>query len=77
MKKLLAACMTAFLALSLPALAADDKKATASAAKADAKLMKPASVKQADWDKMTDAQKKKAVDAAKGGTKKKEKKGGC
>jgi hypothetical protein len=76
MKKLLAACMTAFLAVSLPALAADDKKA-ASAAKADAKLMKPASVKQADWDKMTDAEKKKAVDAAKGGAKKKEKKGGC
>ena len=80
MKTLLAACLAGLLALSATAaVAADDKKPAA--AKADAKLVKPASVKQDAWDKMTDAEKKKAVADAKASktaaAPKKEKKGGC
>ena len=40
------------------------------AAAMPAKLAKPASVAQADWDKMSDADKKKAVDKAMGDAKK-------
>lgn len=67
------------------ALAADPPKADAGSTKAAAALKKPADVTQEAWDKMSDADKKKAVEkagktastagAATAG--KKEKKGGC
>ncbi len=67
------------------ALAADPPKADAAGTKAVAALKKPADVTQEAWDKMSDADKKKAVEkaeksASKAGTAtaaKKEKKGGC
>jgi hypothetical protein len=68
------------------ALAADPPKADAGATKAAAPMKKPADVTQEAWDKMSDADKKKAVEkaeksaSAKAGTApaaKKEKKGGC
>lgn len=67
------------------ALAADPPKdAAAATKKAEAKLEKPANVDAAAWAKMTDAEKQKAVDAAKAkpastaaAPAKKEKKGGC
>ncbi len=84
MNKLVLLLVAAVFALGgTAALAADApaKDAAKDTAKmAPAKLEKPAGVKQADWDKMTDAEKQKAVDKAKmaaGGEKKKEKKGGC
>lgn len=87
MNKLLAALVAVGFALGSTAVLAADapaKDASKDAAKdvkmAPAKLEKPADVKQADWDKMTDAEKQKAVEKAKmarGGEKKKEKKGGC
>jgi hypothetical protein len=68
------------VALAADAPAKDASKGMAKDAKmAPAKLEKPADVKQADWDKMTDAEKQKAVEKAKGHmtATKKEKKGGC
>jgi hypothetical protein len=66
MNKLVAALVAGFLAVSsTAALAADAPKATAAPAAAAAKLEKPASVTADAWAKMTDAEKQKAVDAAK------------
>ena len=72
-----------FVLSSATALAADPPK-DASAMKAPAKLEKPADVTADAWAKMTDAEKQKAVDAAKAkapaakeAAPKKEKKGGC
>lgn len=65
---------TAALAADAPAKAAGD------AAKAAAKMEKPASITQAAWDKMSDAEKKNAVEKAKmaaPAAAKKPKKGGC
>jgi len=80
MNKLLAALCAGLLAVaSAQGLAAEDKK-EAAAMNAPAKLEKPASVSQEAWNKMSDAEKKKAVEAAAKGEKstaKKEKKGGC
>lgn len=66
------------------ALAADPPKDAAMAKKSEAKLEKPANVDAAAWAKMSDAEKQKAVDAAKAkpastaaAPAKKEKKGGC
>jgi hypothetical protein len=68
---------TAALAQTTPAKPA----APAAAAAAPVKLEKPASVTQEAWDKMSEADKKKAVEAAKSTAKpaaeKKPKKGGC
>lgn len=83
MKKLPAVLVAIAIGLTgATALAADPPKADA--AKAVAALKKPANVTQEAWDKMSDADKKKAVDAAtKAGSTtaaapaKKEKKGGC
>lgn len=82
MKKLSILAAAAVFALSgATAFAADPPKADAAkadAAKAAAALKKPADVKQEAWDKMTDAEKKAAVEkAAKAAPAKKEKKGGC
>jgi hypothetical protein len=82
MNKLLAALAAGFLAVaSAQLLAAETKKDAAPAtANAPAKLEKPANVSQEAWNKMSDAEKKKAVEAAAKGDKsaaKKEKKGGC
>jgi len=86
MKKLSPILVAAAFALSAAsALAADPPKADAGATKAAATLKKPADVTQEAWDKMSDADKKKAVEkaekaAAAAGTAtagKKEKKGGC
>jgi Ni/Co efflux regulator RcnB len=81
MKKFLAVLVAStFAVASASALAADppkDKVAT----RASAKLEKPANVTTEAWAKMNDAEKQKAVDAAKGAKSaaapKKEKKGGC
>jgi hypothetical protein len=83
MNKLLAVVVASTFALcATGALAADppkDANATKSAAKAP--LEKPASVTAEAWAKMTDAEKAKAVEAAKktaaAKPAKKEKKGGC
>ena len=90
MHKLLALLAAAAFAISTGAIAqtpaAAPAKAAAAAAPAAAapaaavpvKLEKPASVAQAAWDKMSDADKKQAVEkAAKAAPVKKEKKGGC
>jgi hypothetical protein len=84
MNMLLAALVAGFLAVSsTAALAADAKKdaAPVAAKNADVKLEKPASISQDAWNKMSDVEKKKAVEAAaQASTKtvaKKEKKGGC
>ena len=84
MNKLWAALVAVGFALgSTAALAADApaKDAAKDTKMAPAKLEKPASVKQEDWNKMTDAEKQKAVDKAKASGEKtagkKEKKGGC
>jgi Spy/CpxP family protein refolding chaperone len=89
MKKWSAMLVAATLAFcALGALAADQPKGDApmkadTAKKSEAALKKPADVTQAAWDKMSDAEKKKAVEQAaakSGGTStaaKKEKKGGC
>jgi hypothetical protein len=78
MKLLLAAVAAAFFALSGTAVLAADTK-DAAAKSAETRLEKPANVTQEAWNKMSDAEKKKAVEAAakdKTATKK-EKKGGC
>jgi hypothetical protein len=86
MNKLSAVLVAVTLALSAAtALAADPPKAGATAAKADAALKKPAGVAQDAWDKMSDADKKKAMETAAkpaaaagaAAAPKKEKKGGC
>ncbi len=79
MNKLSAVLVAATFALSCAtAIAADPPKAPAAPTKTEAALMKPAGVTQDAWDKMSDADKKKAVDgAAKTAAPKKEKKGGC
>jgi hypothetical protein len=86
MNKLSPMLVAAVFALSgASALAADPPKAdAASAKKTEAALKKPADVTQEAWDKMSDADKKKAVDKAAKATPaagaapaKKEKKGGC
>jgi hypothetical protein len=81
MNKLAAIIAAAALALgSATALAADPPKETTKAA-TEAKLVKPADVSQEAWDKMSDAEKKKAMEKAKASTAsetpKKKKKGGC
>jgi len=81
MNKLLAVLVASTFAFAgATAFAADapkDKAATTAAAK----LEKPASVTAEAWAKMSDADKQKAVDAAKSAKSaaapKKEKKGGC
>lgn len=88
MNKLLAVLVASTFALgSAAALAADPPKDKAAMPAAAAKLEKPAGVTAEAWGKMSDADKQKAVDAAKAGAKstttaapaapKKEKKGGC
>ena len=80
MKVLLAAVVAAFFAVSGTAVVAADTKDAAAAKSADVKLEKPANITQEAWNKMSDAEKKKAVEAAAKGDKtaaKKEKKGGC
>jgi hypothetical protein len=83
MNMLLAAFVAGFVAVSSTAVLAAETPSVA-AKNADVKLEKPASVSQEAWNKMSDAEKKKAVDAgAKADPKtaaaavKKEKKGGC
>jgi Ni/Co efflux regulator RcnB len=81
MNKLPTILLAAVFALSgASALAADAPKADAATMKkADAALKKPDSVTQEAWDKMSDADKKKAVEKAgmTAKTAKKPKKGGC
>jgi hypothetical protein len=85
MNKLLAVLVASTFALgSAAALAADPPKDKAATPAAAAKLEKPANVTAEAWGKMSDADKQKAVDAAKASAKtaapaapKKEKKGGC
>lgn len=85
MKKFAALLAAGAFALSTAALAQTTpaKPATpaAPAAAAPVKLEKPANVTQEAWDKMSEADKKKAVEAAKSTAKpaaeKKPKKGGC
>jgi len=85
MKKLTTILVAAVFALSgASALAADPPKADAATMKkAEAALKKPADVTQEAWDKMSDADKKKAVEKAAAATtgtgtpEKKVKKGGC
>ena len=83
MNRLLAVLAVGFFALvSTQVPAAETKKdsgAAGAATSAAAKLEKPANVTQEAWNKMSEAEKKKAVEqaqAAKTATKK-EKKGGC
>jgi hypothetical protein len=82
MNKLLAILAASAFALgSATALAADPPKDPAKPA-AEVKLVKPASVTQEAWDKMSDADKKKAMEKAKpattaSGETPKKKKGGC
>lgn len=73
-----------FAVAGTTALAADPPKDAAAAKKTETKLEKPANVDAAAWAKMTDAEKQKAVEAAKAkpastvaAPAKKEKKGGC
>ncbi|HEX4886236.1 MAG TPA: acid-shock protein [Casimicrobiaceae bacterium] len=88
MKKLAALIAAGTFVLAPAAFAADAPKAAAGATTTSApamKMEKPASVTQEAWDKMTDAQKKDAVEKAKMAKKdststtpmKKDKKGGC
>ncbi len=72
---------SAFALGSATALAADPPKDAPTAA-AEAKLEKPADVTKEAWDKMSDAEKKKAVEKAKSSSTAskdapKKKKGGC
>jgi hypothetical protein len=83
MNKLLAVVLvSAFALVGTTAFAADAPAKDATAAK-KAALEKPANVSAEAWAKMTDAEKAKAVEAAKGSKDaaakpaKKEKKGGC
>jgi hypothetical protein len=94
MKTLVTLISAAAFALAAGSAFAADTAATkeapkmAAPAKAEAKLMKPAGITEEAWNKMSDADKKKAADKAKAdaakGDKtktaeapKKEKKGGC
>ncbi len=90
MKKLVTLLTASVFALAAgSALAADtamtkDAPKAAGMAKSEAKLVKPAGVTEEAWTKMSDADKKKAVEKAMKGDKaksaaapKKEKKGGC
>ena len=72
-----AALVAVTLAFGGTAFAADAPKDKPAAS--PAKLEKPANVTAEAWAKMTDAEKQKAVDAAKNASAapKKEKKGGC
>ena len=68
---------SAFAFGSTAALAADAPKDAPKAA-AETKLEKPADVSKEAWDKMTDAEKKKAMEKSKSSTTtSKKKKGGC
>ena len=78
MSKLLVVLLAStFAVFGTTAIAADMPKDAAKATKAA--LERPASVTVEAWTKMTDAEKAKAVEAAKapGDKPKKEKKGGC
>jgi len=78
LSSILVAAVFAFSGAS--ALAADPPKPDpATMKKAEATLKKPAAVTQEAWDKMSDADKKKAVEKAgeAAPAKKKVKKGGC
>lgn len=78
LSSILVAAVFAFSGAS--ALAADPPKPDAATMKkAEAALKKPAAVTQEAWDKMSDADKKKAVEKAAEAApaKKKVKKGGC
>lgn len=88
MNKLLALLAAGAFAISTGAIAQTPAAAPAKPAAAPAamKMEKPAGVAQADWDKMSEADKKKAVDKAMGEAKKAAapaaaakpaKKGGC
>ena len=86
MKKLSTILVAAVFALSgASVLAADPPKPDAAAMKATAAMKKPADVTQEAWDKMSDADKKAAVEkaakvapaTAAAAPAKKEKKGGC
>ena len=94
MKKAMIVATSLFVLAGGPALAADTAKppeaSKSAATKADAKLQKPAGITDEAWNKMSDAEKKAAVEkagkeksadkagAAKTATApKKEKKGGC
>lgn len=83
MNKLLALIAAGAFAVSTAAVAqtpAAKPAAAPAAAPAAMKLEKPASVAQADWDKMSDADKKKAIEKANADAKKAAKpakKGGC
>jgi hypothetical protein len=81
MNKLLAALIAGLLSIaSTVVLAADPPKAADTKATAPAKLEKPANVTPEAWAKMSDAEKTKAVEAAKPAAKDapaKPKKGGC
>jgi hypothetical protein len=70
MNKLLALLAAGAFAISTGAIAQTPAAAPAKPAAAAAKLEKPAGVAQADWDKMSEADKKKAVDKAMGDAKK-------
>lgn len=86
MKKFVTLMAAGALALSSAAFAQSPtpaKAAAPAAAAAAAKLDKPAGIAQDAWDKMSDADKKAAIDKAKmaapkaADKPKKEKKGGC
>jgi hypothetical protein len=82
MKKLAALIAAGTFVLAPAAFAADAPKAASGSSTMSAeKLEKPANVTQEAWNKMTDAQKKEAVDKAKmakdKAPMKKDKKGGC
>lgn len=84
MKKFVTLMAAGALALSSAAFAQSPAPAKAAApAAAAAKLDKPAGIAQDAWDKMSDADKKAAIDKAKmaapkaADKPKKEKKGGC
>ena len=79
MNKFLALLAAGVFAVSTAAIAQTPAAKPAAAPAASAKLEKPASVAQAEWDKMSDADKKKAVDKAAADAKKAKpaKKGGC
>ena len=77
MNKLLAVLVASTFAFAATAAFAADAPKDKATAVAPAKLEKPANVTAEAWAKMSDADKRKAVDAAKTAAPKKEKKGGC
>jgi hypothetical protein len=84
MNRIIPLLVASAFALTAPAVLAADPPKDAAAKKTEAKLEKPANVDAAAWAKMSDAEKQKAVDAAKAkptasaaAPAKKEKKGGC